>query len=122
MFKLLQWAFVAFLGWQGFQYYQANSWPSADEASVLVYGRTSCGFTQRAMTKLESAGVPYRFLNVDDRADADLLHNRMHEQNISTRRYLLPMIETNGRLAERPNLEGVIEDYQSFAIKLAANN
>lgn len=122
MSKLLQCAFVAFLGWQAYQYYQANSWPSADEASVLVYGRTSCGFTKQAISKLESAGVPYRFLSVDDRDDADVLHTRMREQSISTRRYLLPMIETNGRLAERPNLGEVVERYQSFAAKLGTSS
>ena len=113
------WVFAAcFLLGKGYQHFQSNSWPAATEASVVVYGRDSCGFTTRTRHELDAAGVPYFYKSVDDPASAQVLHAGMNEQGISTGRYLLPMIRTNGCIEGRPELNKVVQDYNDLASKL----
>ncbi len=100
------------LGYSHFTQQGAVAYSGA--AYVTVYGRNSCGYTQRALRELEAAGIQFNYLSVDDSSSADVLHEKMRQQDISTRRYLLPVIDTNGELSVRPDTPSVIAAYHSF--------
>lgn len=85
--------------------------PLQSEPYIAVYGRTSCGYTTRTLQALQSRDVNVRFYSVDDRTTADLLHARMEQSGISTRRYNLPVVDVNGQLSVRPAPADVLAQY-----------
>ncbi|GAB1259009.1 hypothetical protein NBRC116494_35110 [Aurantivibrio plasticivorans] len=84
-----------------------------DEPYVAVYGRDSCSVTQKMLAELRDAGIKYEYFVVDDEATADKLHSRMEAADLSTRRYNLPVVDTNGSLVVRPTLDYVISTYNA---------
>lgn len=109
-------ALLAFGGYSWWQDHQANKplTPQFNTPYVAVYGRNSCGITQKMLSDLRSAGITPRYYIVDDRKTADTLHQRMEASGISTRRYNLPVVETNGHLSVRPTLASVLNQYRSL--------
>ncbi|MDO6621209.1 glutaredoxin domain-containing protein [Shewanella sp. 6_MG-2023] len=85
--------------------------PLYNEPYVAVYGRDSCGHTQRLLRGLRQQGIEPHYLNVDDKNIADRLHARMEMQNIATQRYNLPVVDVNASLAIRPTLASVQDSF-----------
>src|SRR5690625_2012048 len=83
----------------------------AQQSNVFLYGRDSCGDTQRMRSQLDSAGIHYRYKTIDDRQVADSLHKRMRSAGVSTRRYNLPVVEVNTYILVRPDIGDVIDLY-----------
>ncbi|MDO6621191.1 glutaredoxin domain-containing protein, partial [Shewanella sp. 6_MG-2023] len=81
--------------------------PLYSEPYVAVYGRDSCGHTQKLLRELRQQGMEPHYLNVDDMNIADSLHARMEMQNIATQRYNLPVVDVNASLTIRPTLASV---------------
>lgn len=77
-----------------------------------VYGRDSCGFTAQARVGLSRQGIVFSYRSVDGAAMADGLHGKMEALGISTRRYDLPVVEVNGKLLLRPDMEQVLQIYR----------
>lgn len=102
-------AFGAFQIWEKFN--EKAVAPIYQEPYVAVYGRDSCGFTQKMISDLQASGMEYHYFSVDDQSVADGLHSRMEASGISTRRYLLPVVDTNGVLEVRPKFQVVVEKY-----------
>lgn len=86
--------------------------PLQARSYIAVYGRDSCGWTQRALRELESTRANYQYFIVDEKSVADLLHSRMQASGISTARYDLPVIDVNGQLMVRPDLDVVLGRYK----------
>jgi len=106
------WILLALLAFGGFSWWQdhaAQIAPLYNEPYVAVYGRNSCGFTQKMLSELRSSGITPRYFVVDNPGVADTLHQRMESSGISTRRYNLPVVDSNGKLSIRPTLASVIE-------------
>ncbi|HVF51888.1 MAG TPA: glutaredoxin family protein [Pyrinomonadaceae bacterium] len=66
--------------------------------SIKVYGADWCGDTQRALKFLDSVGVPYEYINVeqDEKAAA-----WVREQNDGKERK--PTVDINGQVLSVPN-------------------
>lgn len=65
--------------------------------TVKVYGADWCGDTQRAREHLDSLGVPYEYINVEQDAKASAWvkeHNDGKEQK--------PTVEVNGQVLSLP--------------------
>ncbi len=104
MKKLLYCILLVAAGHKGWTYWQARSVePLEDRPYLVVYGRDSCGFTQGTLRALSSAGVSFRYLNVDDPVVADSLHGRMKRKGIDTRYYYLPVVDLNNAISIRPD-------------------
>lgn len=54
----------------------------------------------------------YQYFVVDQPSVANLLHSRMEASGISTARYNLPVIDVNGDLMVRPELDTVMALYK----------
>lgn len=85
--------------------------PDYDEPYVAVYGRDSCGFTQKMLRHLKSNGMNYSYFVVDEQEVANRLHSKMESSGISTRRYNLPVVDVNGMLSVRPDIQDVTQNY-----------
>jgi hypothetical protein len=85
--------------------------PVSDVPYVVVYGRDRCGLTQRMLRELAGLGVPFDYQQIDDRAVADPLHERMQRAGISTARYMLPVVDVSGRLLVSPKPPDVADEY-----------
>jgi|SRR5690554_7225661 len=79
---------------------------------VIVYGRDSCGWTNQMRKQLAQEGIRFGYQVVDDRSVADGLHQKMESVGLSTRRYNLPVVEVNGKVLIRPDLETVAGIYR----------
>lgn len=86
--------------------------PLFAEPYVAVYGRATCGYTTSALRELKNSGVNYKVFDIDDRDTANILHARMEQSGISTRRYNLPVIDVNGSIMVRPEIEDVLLKYE----------
>lgn len=98
-------------GWGTVSRTMFKSEPLHEEPYVVVYGRNSCGFTQNTIRELKKSGIPFEYLIVDEKPVADLLHSRMRESGIDTRRYNLPVVEVNNNFSIRPQPSAIIEAY-----------
>ena len=100
---------AGYQGWNTVSRSFANSEPLHEEPYVVVYGRNSCGFTQRTIDDLKAAGIPFEYQIVDDKSVANLLHSRMQQSGIDTRRYNLPVIDVSNHLSVRPETSSIID-------------
>jgi hypothetical protein len=95
--------------------------PLSEAPYVAVYGRDTCGITQRMLADLGRSGVPYVYKRVDDRAVADELHERMQASGLDTSRYGLPVVDVNAEIDIRPSPGDVTSRYlQSVQARRAA--
>lgn len=113
MKNLLFLAFLVVAGHQGWGMLQANASiePLSDESYVIVYGRDSCGWTRQAVEQLAQSGVNYEYYKIDEQNVADHVHKRMRDANIPTNRYNLPVVDVNGKIAARPDMDDVLVNY-----------
>ncbi|MCF6255275.1 MAG: glutaredoxin [Gammaproteobacteria bacterium] len=114
MKRLLVFLFVGFGLYQAWQ--EVSTWggiePLYAESYVVVYGRDSCGWTQKMIRDLEASNVDYYYRIVDETSTADVLHSRMEQSGISTRRYNLPVVDVNGQLSVRPDVNDILPLYK----------
>ena len=87
--------------------------PRFEGSYISVYGRDSCGYTKRLLSKLTSERVKFHYFSVDDKANADDLHLRMEASGISTRRYNLPVVDVSGDITVRPKFRDVLTNYRT---------
>jgi len=115
MQKLLIILFLGFCVFKGYQQFGPVSKvePLLAEPYVVVYGRSSCGWTQSLLKKLAKTEANVHYFVVDERPVADSLHSRMAQAGIDTKRYNLPVVDVNGALSVRPEFNDVITDYRA---------
>lgn len=82
-----------------------------DEPYVLVYGKRTCGWCQKMQRELDKNDIPFTFMDLKLKESNDELHPRMETSGMNTRRYDIPVIDVNGELFIRPDIETVIEKY-----------
>jgi hypothetical protein len=111
--RLVLLAIVAAGAYQAWQHVASRSAAERlyDVPYVAVYGRDSCGWTQRMRGHLRAQGVDHHYFSVDDRALADGLHRRMERSGLHTGRYNLPVVDVNGSLSIRPDPGWVVSEY-----------
>jgi len=114
MMRLIYLAVIVAAAYQGWSHYlqMRGVEPLYPESYVAVYGRNSCGWTQKMLRDLKQSNVNYKYFSVDDKAEAQRLHSRMQQSGIDTKRYFLPVVDVNGHISVRPESEIVISDYQ----------
>jgi hypothetical protein len=84
-----------------------------EEPYIVVYGRDSCGWTQKFLKELETRGIEFSFESVDSRAVCDELHPRMKAAGLDTRRYNLPVVDVNAHMFFRPDVDKVIDVFEN---------
>ena len=82
-----------------------------EEPYVVIYGRSSCGWTDKYIKDLKEEGLDPIYESVDSKKVCDELHLRMEEAGLDTGFYNLPVIDVNGQMFIRPELERIIEIY-----------
>lgn len=79
---------------------------------VIVYGRDTCGITQKMRKALRAEGIDHHYVNIDHSDSANQLHAKMEFLGISTRRYNLPVVEVNTQLLVRPEPDKVVNIFR----------
>ena len=110
LFSLILIGVIAYFGWQNFVLDKKNE-ALYEEPYVLVYGRDRCGWTQKYLKDLEAEEIEPIYEIVDKQEVSDELHTRMEKAGLSTRSYGLPVIDVNGQLFIRPNLNKILTIY-----------
>jgi hypothetical protein len=87
---------------------------SYDKPYVVVYGRDSCGWTQKYFSDLRNEGIEAIYKSVDNEEVCDELEPRMEKAGLDTRSYYLPVIDANGQIFIRPELNKVLEAYKNY--------
>jgi len=87
---------------------------SYDKPYVVVYGRDSCGWTQKYLSDLRNEGIEAIYKSVDNEEVCDELEPRMEKTGLDTRSYYLPVIDANGQIFIRPALNEVLEAYKHY--------
>jgi hypothetical protein len=85
-----------------------------DKPYVVVYGRDSCGWTQKYLSDLRNEGIEAIYKSVDNEEVCDELEPRMEKAGLDTTSYYLPVIDANGQIFIRPALNKVLEAYKHY--------
>ena len=109
-FSLILIGVIAYFGWKNFVSNKKND-ALYEEPYLLVYGRDRCGWTQKYLKDLEAEEIEPIYEIVDKQEVSDELHTRMEKAGLSTRSYGLPVIDVNGQLFIRPNLNKILTIY-----------
>jgi glutaredoxin len=116
MKNLILLALVIAIGYKIWNSPQAESVePLYDYPYIIVYGRDSCGFTQKTIQELRQAGIKFKYMSVDDKPVADVLHSRMKSVGLNTSRYYLPVVDVNNSIRIRPDNKELIADAKSIS-------
>lgn len=107
---------AGYQGWNKFSNSFTSTDPLYDKPYIVVYGRNSCGHTQQTLKDLKKSGVPFEYKIVDDKSVADLLHSRMNNSGIDTRRYNLPVVDVSNNFSIRPKSSSIIDYYNKSSI------
>ena len=99
--------------WGKYSHVLTKPEPLYNEPYIVVYRRNSCGFTKNTLKELKRSGVSYIYKNVDDKSVADVLHSRMNNSGIDTRRYNLPVVDVNNNISIRPQSTEIINTYRN---------
>lgn len=113
MYKFIFLAIVAFGALKAYENFGHTVEPLYSKSYVAVYGRDSCGYTQKMLADLRASRVNYRYFKVDNNKVANTLHTRMEASGISTQHYNLPVVDVNGRISVRPNSGDVLDKYKA---------
>lgn len=88
--------------------------PLYNQPYVVVYGRDSCGWTQKYLKDLKNKGIKVVFKNVDSKGVSEELHPRMEKAGLDSRGYSLPVIDVNASMFIQPELNVVLEEYEKY--------
>lgn len=102
---------------KGWNDYRANKVaPEFNEPYLMVYGRDSCSVTQKTISELNKAGVIFHYQNIDNAEIADKLHSKMGSAGLTTRYYLLPVVDINNTISVRPNNAQLIHQAKALSL------
>ncbi len=102
---------AAFYRWGDLSIFSMGPEPLRDSPYVMVYGRDASLMTERMLTDLSRARIPYSYRNADDPAVKKELHPRMKRARLNTRKYGLPVVDVNGDMMMSPKSEVVARKY-----------
>ena len=111
-FTLLVCGVLAYLGWHNFISNKTIE-PLYEGQYVIVYGRDRCGLTQKYLKALGKKEIELIYEKVDEKEIADELHSRMQQAGLSTKRYNLPVIDVNGQIFIRPEIDTILALYDT---------
>ncbi len=98
--------------WNNYMVHSSKLEPLYDGAYIVVYGRDSCGWTQKYRKELGDMHIYYVYKSVDDKNAADELHKRMAKAGLDTSHYNLPVIDVNANILIRPEMGKVLAAYK----------
>ncbi len=101
------------VAWKSYPENRSGIEPLYEEPYVIVYGRPGCRFCQQTLRGLNGNGIEYMFEHVDDPEVKDELEPRMRLSGINTSSYVLPVVDVNGKLFVRPEMDVVLRVYNN---------
>jgi hypothetical protein len=98
--------------WNNYMDHSSKLEPLYDRSYIVVYGRDSCGWTQKYRKELGDMHIFYIYKSVDDKNSADELHQKMAKAGLDTSYYNLPVIDVNANIFIRPEMGKVLASYK----------
>jgi glutaredoxin len=114
--KIIVFALVIYGGyfaWQKYMQHEAQLEPLYEKPYIIVYGRETCGWTQKYMEDLRTENLSFSYKSVDDENSAAELHSRMKQSGIDTSYYDLPVLDVNTKIMIRPEMDTIKAAMQS---------
>ncbi len=87
--------------------------PLVPRSYVALYGTATCGVCARYRQDLGKMGIPYMDYDLNNPGTQDQLYPRMRKAGLSTESFSLPVIDVNGKILIRPELETVEKLYRT---------
>ncbi len=102
MKKLILFAVVLVGAYFGYQHFfgtvSAKIEPLYDPPYIVVYGKTSCGWTQKCLKELKAEGIDVIFENIDKPEVQAEIFGRIDEAGLDRNRISIPIIDVNANI------------------------
>ena len=104
-------------GYYGYQHYIANRntslEPLYDLPYIVVYGRTTCGWTQKCLRELKERQIDAIFENIDQADVQQEISPRIDAAGYSRNQISIPIVDVNGHILIGYEPEKIMAFYQS---------
>jgi hypothetical protein len=80
---------------------------------IIVYGRDSCGWTQKYRKDFENMNIHYVYKSVDNKNVGDELYPRMKKAGLDVSSINLPVIDVNAHILIRPEMKKILDIYKT---------
>jgi glutaredoxin len=82
---------------------------------IIVYGVANCIYTSRAKEDLDKLGVPYEYIDMNSDAPRYMgeVEARLQASGYQENNYQTPIVEVNGYMRPRMDIDTVMEKYNS---------
>jgi hypothetical protein len=87
--------------------------PLVQRSYVALYGTDTCGVCASYRRDFGKMGIPYMDYDITNSSVQDQLYPRMRKVGLSTESFSLPVIDVNGRILIRPELDTVEKLYRT---------
>ena len=113
MSKLLLVVIMTVVSYLGYQHFTGNRLePLYEEPYVILYGDPTCGWCQKMENDLNERDIPYVYENINEQNVKTEVLPRMKAAGLNTMNYSYPIMDVNGRLFMRPDIETVVNAYK----------
>ncbi|HTY44461.1 MAG TPA: hypothetical protein VMD52_00495 [Patescibacteria group bacterium] len=115
MKKLFYVVLVFALGYAGWHFLlrPKQAAPLVDRSYVALYGTSTCGVCAQYREELGKMGIPFMDYDISNPSVQDQLYPRMRKVGLSTESFALPIIDVNGRIFSRPELDAIARMYRA---------
>lgn len=119
LFFLFILGIAAYKGWE--YYHKPTPTPSipvnVSTPYLTVYGKDSCGLTQKTLKELSEAGVRFKYRRLDEKSAHDALMARFKEKSIRIGgAYPIPVVDLNNEILFQPNNAELIRRAKALAL------
>lgn len=107
---------VGYFGYQHcFTHRTSQLEPLYELPYVVVYGRTTCGWTQKCLKELRKEGVDVIFENIDQQEVKLEIFSRVDQVGYPRNRIVIPIIDVNAHILVGYDREKVLELYRQHS-------
>ncbi len=118
MKKLIFFLIVVYAGYFGYQKFVTDSTTNIDPLYelpyIVVYGTTTCGWTQKCLQELKEKDIDVIFENIDKHEVKMEIFPRMDAAGHKRNQISIPIVDVNGNILIGYEPEKILELYQQY--------
>jgi arsenate reductase-like glutaredoxin family protein len=106
------------LGYLGYQKFISKSEttlePLYETPYVVVYGKTTCGWTQKCLRELKEQNIDTIFENIEEQEVQRKIFSRIDAAGLDRNRIVIPIVDVNGHILIGYEPDKIIELYERY--------